>query len=418
MAGVSLVDDRAALLSMRNSDFDVYSAVGEVIDNSIQAEATNVRLIVDFSADRHEPITAIAFGDDGTGMSGAILHRCLQLGYSTRYNDRRGIGRFGVGATLAAISQCRKIEVSSREESGPWLYTYIDLDAITADPPTMQEIPPPTHRAVPAALRALVGSASGTLVVWSKCDRQPAPASKLLEELKVWIGRTYRKFIWDGVRIFINGDRVKAIDPLYVTTARTKFPRDPRAVEYEEMLLPWPVPLADRQDGGPAESIIRIRMSLLPEAFRPAEESGHGRHAKERCIDLNEGVSILRNKREVYYDVIPWWTGIPFRGIDRWWGCEISFDAVLDSQFTVKNIKRGAVPVRELKQAIKERIEPTRHAALERIRDHWREAEALARADERQLPLWRAQRDSEPFTVATDQWHSPGGQPQPRQPRT
>ena len=103
MAGVSLVDDRAALLSMRNSDFDAYSAVGEVIDNSIQAEAQNVRLSVAFTADRHESITAIAFGDDGTGMSGDVLHRCLQLGYSTRYNDRRGIGRFGVGATLAAI---------------------------------------------------------------------------------------------------------------------------------------------------------------------------------------------------------------------------------------------------------------------------------------------------------------------------
>jgi hypothetical protein len=129
-------------------------------------------------------------------------------------------------------------------------------------------------------------------------------------------------------------------------------------------------------------------------------------------------MSILRNKREVFYDVIPWWPGIPFRGIDRWWGCEISFDAVLDSQFTVKNIKRGAVPVRELKQAIKERIEPTRHAALERIRDHWKEAEALARADEQQLPLWRAKRDSQPFTVATDQWRDPVVQPQRTQPRT
>src|SRR5262245_34315042 len=103
MAGVSLIDDRAALLSMRNSEFDACSAVGEVIDNSIQADATSIRLLVEFKTNhRQEPITAIAFGDDGTGMSGDILHRCLQLGYSTRYNDRRGIGRFGVGATLAA----------------------------------------------------------------------------------------------------------------------------------------------------------------------------------------------------------------------------------------------------------------------------------------------------------------------------
>jgi hypothetical protein len=381
MAGVSLIDDRAALLSLRNSDFDAYSAVGEVIDNSIQADATTIRLLVQFKSKGQEPITSIAFGDDGTGMSSDILHRCLQLGYSTRYNDRRGIGRFGVGATLAAFNQCKKIDVSSKTIGGEWLHTHVDLDAITADPPRMKGIPTPSKRDLPGPHLELVGQDSGTLVVWSKYDRQPEPASKLIEELRVWAGRTYRKFIWDGVRIFINGDVVPAIDPLYVTTAGTKFPDDPRAAEYEEILLPWPIPPADRRDGGPEESIVRIRMSLLPEEFRPTEASGHSRPAKARCIDLNEGVSILRNNREVFYDIIPWWPGTPFRGIDRWWGCEISFDAILDSQFTVRNIKRGAAPVREVKQAIKEKIEPTRHAALEQIRNHWKGVESPAWAD-------------------------------------
>lgn len=383
MAGVSLIDDRAALLSMRNSDFDAYSAVGEVIDNSIQAEAATVRLCVAFKPTKQEPITSIAFGDDGTGMSSDVLHRCLQLGYSTRYNDRGSIGRFGVGATLAAFNQCKKIEVSSKTIGGEWLHTYVDLDAITADPPRMKAIPMPSQRDLPGAHLDLVGQDSGTLVVWSKYDRQPEPASKLIDELRVWVGRTYRKFIWGGVRIFINGVLVEAVDPLYVTTALTRFPGDPKAHEYEAMLLPWPIPPEDRRDGGPTESTIHIRMSLLPEAFRPTEASGTSRPSKERCIDLNEGVSILRNGREVFYDIIPWWPGTPFRGIDRWWGCEISFDAVLDSQFTVKNIKRGSVPIRELKQALKERIEPTRQKALEQIRNHWKESGSPAPANAR-----------------------------------
>ena len=41
---VTLVEDGAALLSMRNSDFDAYSAFGEVVDNSIQAAAKNVKV--------------------------------------------------------------------------------------------------------------------------------------------------------------------------------------------------------------------------------------------------------------------------------------------------------------------------------------------------------------------------------------
>jgi len=36
-------------------------------------------------------------------MSRDILRESLVLGYSTRYNSRNGMGRFGVGATLAGI---------------------------------------------------------------------------------------------------------------------------------------------------------------------------------------------------------------------------------------------------------------------------------------------------------------------------
>lgn len=316
MPGVSLVDDGAALLSMRNSDFDAYSAIGEVIDNSIQAEAKNIGLLVKFQPSRQEPITSISFGDDGTGMSSEVLHRCLQLGYSTRFNDRTGIGRFGVGATLAAINQCKKVEVYSKENSGDWLYTYIDLDLITAVPSKMKEIPSPTKKALPPELKELVGSARGTLVIWGKYDRQPEAASKMIEELHIWVGRTYRKFIWDGVKIFINDRLVKAIDPLYVTTTLTKFPDDPKAHEYKEMVLPWPVAHEDRINNGPTESVIRIRMSLLPKEFRPTQGSGNSRQARDRYIDRNEGVSILRNNREVFYDAIPWWPGTPFKEID------------------------------------------------------------------------------------------------------
>ena len=45
--------------------------------------------------------------------------------------------------------------------------------------------------------------------------------------------------------------------------------------------------------------------------------------------------------------------------LSRFIGCEISFDAELDTEFAVKNIKRGAVPVRELKGKILDLIKPT-----------------------------------------------------------
>lgn len=110
---VPLVESGAALQSMRNSDFDAYSAYGEVIDNSIQANAQNIKIFFDYDhADKNrEPLNCVAFADDGDGMGAEILHRCLQLGYSSRFNDRSGIGRFGVGATLAAINQCQRVDL-------------------------------------------------------------------------------------------------------------------------------------------------------------------------------------------------------------------------------------------------------------------------------------------------------------------
>ncbi|MBK6900767.1 MAG: ATP-binding protein [bacterium] len=85
---VRLVDDARAILSMRESDFDAYSAYGEVVDNSIQAESSFSRIRVNASSQRsgrsYRAINEIAFGDDGIGMNAETLHRCLQLGYSTR----------------------------------------------------------------------------------------------------------------------------------------------------------------------------------------------------------------------------------------------------------------------------------------------------------------------------------------------
>ena len=62
-------------------------------------------------------------------MDTATLHACLKLGWSSRYNDRGGIGRFGVGMVLGAIHACQRIEVYSNSGSGCH-YIYSDLQKI------------------------------------------------------------------------------------------------------------------------------------------------------------------------------------------------------------------------------------------------------------------------------------------------
>ena len=129
---VPAVDAGHALESLRDSNFDFYSALFEVVDNSIQAKAKNIWISIDFEQIRRSDIVSyISILDDGDGMEGTVLHNCMKLGYSTRYNQRDGIGRFGVGMTLAAISQCEHIFAWSKIKSASdWVGTVLDLPKI------------------------------------------------------------------------------------------------------------------------------------------------------------------------------------------------------------------------------------------------------------------------------------------------
>ena len=128
---VALVKVDTALKSLRSSEFDTPAAVGELIDNSIQTGATIIR--IKLSETPRTPsknkkkqtmvVDRIAVADDGAGMERDILRESLVLGYSTRYNQRNGMGRFGVGATLAGINQAKRIDLWSRaDEQQPFLH--------------------------------------------------------------------------------------------------------------------------------------------------------------------------------------------------------------------------------------------------------------------------------------------------------
>ena len=60
-------------------------------------------------------------------MDKKTLENCLTLGWSSRYNDRGGIGRFGVGCTLAALHECIHIKVYSKTKDGEWHSVYVKV---------------------------------------------------------------------------------------------------------------------------------------------------------------------------------------------------------------------------------------------------------------------------------------------------
>ncbi len=368
----------AALKSLRNNDFDAYSAIYEVIDNSIQAEAKEIKVkfVMNTPQRKHKPRPAIiAFGDDGYGMDPETLQHCLAIGYSNRYDDRRGIGRFGVGMTMGAINVCDKIEVYSRQKQGNWHYTFLDNSGINDDEPFLHPI---EQKNLPTEYKDLVGDC-GTLVIWSKIERIDSEFD--LDEIKHRLGRVYRKFIGEEIikddkiiknnnvrKIFIddgaNNDLVIAHDPLYLIK-NLKFPTDERAKLQPEHVFDHPAHDVDAPSSGERKGKITIRTSILPKSWRKGQRNAHlkgyggsSKHNNERKVNENEGFSILRNGREVHYGPIPRFSPA-VKPMDRFWGCEIDFDPVLDHWFSVRNIKIGARPLKELRDILQQKLQPT-----------------------------------------------------------
>ena len=363
--------------SFRHSNFDFDTAVCEIIDNSLKAESNNIKIKIKsrMTSERQKPrLDEIACGDDGMGIKPSILQYCLKLGYSDKYNNRDNIGRFGVGMTFSAISICQRVEVYSKKKGGRWHYTFLDISkTINGKDP---ELHPVEQKNLPKEYEGLVGD-NGTLVIWSNVDRMDYALNR--DELVHEIGRIFRKFIGQQIiekgkvitnpnirQITVDGKIVSSHDPLYVTKT-LKFPNDETATLEKDETIDWPIHSIDKSSTNVKSSRITIRTSILPESWRlkgvnPNAElgksnagSGNSPENKSRGVNKNNGISILRKGREIFYGSI---AGLVHNSqvSDCFWGCEIDFEPVLDHWFSIKNIKNGAQPLDELVDALKKEM--------------------------------------------------------------
>lgn len=334
-------------------------ALAELMDNSIQAKATNVELLCLEKlslVDRRERVKIQQIGvlDDGEGMNEETLSRALQFGNGNRLNDEEpdGMGKFGMGLPSASISQAKRVEVwtwTSGIDSA--IYTYLDVNEVIKN--EMKSIPEPTPKKIPEEWK-LMGKSfgkSGTLVVWSKLDKCIWKTGKaIIQNSEFLIGRVYRKFLdADIVTIRMatfDGDSndkkctfeafAKANDPLYLMSNTST----PSPYDEIPMFEPWPspenhiikIPIKYRD----TEYKVTMKSSMAKKEARTdgAGNRGYGSHALK-----NIGLSILRAGREIELDRSWAKFGEPR---ERWWGLEIDFPPGLDELFGVTNNKQSA----------------------------------------------------------------------------
>ena len=263
--------------SLRYNDYSVENGLGEIVDNSVEAGASEIRVYFTKKLKRIgkkdiEEIDKIIILDNGSGMSPEVLAKCLVLGCSMREqkNGKMGIGKFGVGMTLGSISLARHVEVYSRDTvNGAFFYTYIDLDEINKE--SRETIPAPVEKSVPDEYEGFFEGHSGTMVVLSNCDRMDGSGKKTSPSemnglIATYLGRTYRKFIEAGLKIYLDDRQVFLHDPLYYsgpTQFDTREKQDPKADLYSTSTIDLPIP---GREGETAP--VTIRITLLPKAWR------------------------------------------------------------------------------------------------------------------------------------------------------
>lgn len=392
--GKSIVDIKNMGDALRNTGYkNIESAVSEIIDNSIEAEAKNIFVILreGISHSGRKNVNEIGFLDDGEGMNYDILGSCLGIGASTR-QSRKGMGRFGVGLPQASLYACPEVEVYSWQNGIENVQkVYLDINKVKDGIQT--EIEDPVNVTLPEPYLGYINyntaekkydfTKSGTLVIWKNCDRiVPKTRSPLTERLNFSLGQKFRYFIHDNIsriRIIPDENKEYAVDimpndPLFLMDDNCILcdPKNPQQIfkplQDKTMNLEPPFELYTGDgsekgeidapikyidlNGNIKESIVKIRFSIVKgkfydeSAFKSGSNPGSfplGKHAAKV-----EGISVIRARREIDFRRFDFYNVVN-EPQHRWWGCEIIFEPDLDEAFGVSNNKQY-VELKEIEQ--------------------------------------------------------------------
>ena len=200
-----LFSGKQAVLSQRRSGYRTSAkAAREIIDNALESGAKNVWVTFERPPvsslkknDRKNSVSAIAFIDDGPGMSPKMARYALTWGGGTHHDDPVKIGRFGFGLPNSSINQTRRVEVYSRRDAKqPWTRAVLDISELPEH--GLVAVPTPEEVELPQFVSAYLSAkkiklATGTIVVWVRPDRLTyTQATTLKEHFLDDFGVTYR----------------------------------------------------------------------------------------------------------------------------------------------------------------------------------------------------------------------------------
>lgn len=321
---------------------DQESAINDLIDNSIDAEAKNILI----HATSHSGfINSISIIDDGNGMDKERFIKSFAMANDCPHKDGSA-GKYGVGGNTAAFFLASKKQIFSTEckISKPLFYgemSLSEIDNVSWGSPTVNSKIGSTYLKIISEMNP--NATSGTVVVLTnlKANNISSRAKTFLEKIAQNIAITFRYKIKSGINIYT---QLNDIDPILIA------PSDPFFKNNTELLsiAEHSIPLVIENNGN--EYIIEISVS------------GLNKNKFEEEISFNSnGVYFVRNEREIVtaaqnkqshmlYRFNPTTNGLRI---------EIKYSSEIDFLIKTNAIKNKISSIEEnLKEQIKQIISP------------------------------------------------------------
>jgi hypothetical protein len=265
--------------SLRDLGYTPETAVADIIDNAIFAQAQNIW--IDFDWDKSNSRVTIC--DDGRGMTEEELAQAMRPG-STNPKDERSsddLGRFGLGLKTASFSQCRVFTVVSKTTSEPLSCWRWDLDYIMNHDGGWNIL----NTADKKDIERVNNLKNGTLVVWEELDRiiengdsvvdQKDNFLDVADKIKRHLELIFHRFIETGkLNIYFNSHKLIAWDPF---------------LRGETTTQPLPEELLSDGQVKVKPYILPHRSKIDPEVWMDSEKRGGW--------DNLQGFYIYRNER-------------------------------------------------------------------------------------------------------------------------
>ena len=332
--------------SMRDIGYSLETAIADLIDNSISANATNVDIFCDL--ENSEPTLVVV--DNGNGIDQIEILAAMRHGSSSPKLKRNpsDLGRFGLGLKTASFSQCKRLTVVSAI-SGVLSSAEWDLDLIDETDDWTLNIPDVDELINIPFIENL--SENGTIVIWRSLDRlfedefgkkRDEIVYEKLDVVGKHLALVFHRFLSGETKrsnkltININGHKIEAFDPFCRKNSATQ-------------VLPKERVQIFGQD-------VVIQPYILPHHSK-LTAAEYDYYENRSNFLSNQGAYIYRNRRLIAWG--DWFRIIPKGESTKLARVKIDFPSSLDESWTIDIKKSRAKPppaVRERMRQVIERI--------------------------------------------------------------